>query len=272
MPSLRSLFSAARLLAGFVSPRRRAGRSWDDALSLVRSGACAGVSVDCFDTLLARAEPDWEQHALAELVGAATGHAGQDARRMLRLATRRARRGAGDEPAAAVIWAEYCNALGIPGRLAAQLCKHELKLLEMTSTASVDALEFIAAVERLRLPWIVCSDTRWSRAELSWLLSLKGFCVAGEAVFASCDYGQSKFRGGLYAIAQEHLRTTLEPRESRADIVHVGDNFLADCCSAACHGWHAIVIPPQRQIGARVAAAVSSHLEAVRQEVAESLR
>lgn len=270
MPSFRSLSSAVRLLAGFVSPRR-AGRSWGDALSLVRSGACAGVSVDCFDTLLARAEPDWEQHALAELVGTAAGHAGPEARRMLRLATRRARRGADDEPGAAVIWAEYCNELGIPGQLAARLRAHELRLLEMTSTASVDAIEFVAAVERLRLPWIVCSDTRWSRAELSWLLSRKGFDVAGEAVFASCDHGQSKFRGGLYAIAQEHLRTTLGPQASRANIVHVGDNFLADCCSAACHGWRAIVIPPQRQIGGR-AAAVSSHLETVRQEVAESLR
>lgn len=275
MAGPRSLLSAARLLAGFASPRLRVGRSWNDAMSLVRSDACAGISVDCFDTLLARAMPDWEQRILAQIVGSSARRADGNAANMLSAAHRRARRhgGADGEPSAHLVWAEYCNALGLPGRVAARMSAHEFELLALTSAASTEALEFITTVENHNLPWVICSDTRWSRTELSRLLALKGFAVSENAIFSSCDHGRSKFRGGLYAIAYEHLRRTLGPQVARDNIVHVGNNFLADDCSAACFGMRTVGIPPARlSLDAATTAPVTEWLEAIRREVADELR
>lgn len=276
MLRLRSLLSAARLASGFVSRQRRIRQGWHGALSLVESGACAGISIDCFDTLLARGVPDWEQLALAEIAGSATGHSAGQSRQFLHAAIGRARRLApGDrEPGAALIWTEYCATAGIPPHVATLLADHELKLLETTSLASAEAMGFIAAVEKCRLPWVVSSDTRWPRAALSRLLTGKGFAVAAKSIFASCDHHQSKFRGGLYSIAYQHMIGTLGRHVPRSDFLHVGDNFLADVCSAACFGMLAIQVPPAPRMppAAVDGEPVQSLLAGARQEIADSLR
>lgn len=276
MSCIRSLSSAARLLAGFLSPRCHVGRSWGDALSLIQSGSCAGVSLDCFDTLLARGVPDWEQDALAATVASEAGYSAFQARDILKLARRRAQQrvGGDGEPAAVSIWTEFCVAVGIPERLAMQLCAHELALLEMTSMASYEATEFIADVEARHIAWLVCSDTRWPATALHQLLGSKGVAVSPESIFCSCDHRKSKFRGGLYSIAHRRLAEILGQPISPKNIVHIGDNFLADTCSAACFGMLAIQVPPApRMPSASVdGEPIRSLLAGARQEIADSLR
>lgn len=272
----RSFLSLARLSAGFLSPRSHCGRSWSDALSLVQSGACAAVSLDCFDTLLARGIPDWEQIVLAETAGVEAGYSAPQARDKLRAACERAKRlAAGDqEPAAESIWIEYCAAMRMHGRMAPQLCAHEMKLLEMTSLASAEATDFLAAIEKLRLPWIVCSDTRWSAISLSRLLSGKGFTIEAESILSSCDHGKSKFRGGLYPIAYQRLAVALGRRVPPSAILHIGDNFFADNCSGAAFGMLTVNVPSasRRPAPAADTDAVTAYLEAVRQDIAIGIR
>lgn len=276
MPYRRSLLSVTRLFAGLISPRSRSGQSWRDALSLVQSGACAAVSLDCFDTLLARGIPDWEQLVLAETAGAEAGYSAPQARDKLRTARERAKRlAAGDqEPTAESIWIEYCMAMRMHERMAAQLCAHEMKLLEMTSCASAEATDFLAAVEKLRLPWIVCSDTRWSAASLSSLLRGKGIAVDAESILSSCDHGKSKFRGGLYPIAYQRLEETLGRRVPLSSILHVGDNFFADNCSAAAFGMLTVNVPSalRQPASTEDVDVVKDYLDAVRRDIALGIR
>jgi FMN phosphatase YigB (HAD superfamily) len=268
----RSFLSFARLSAGFLSPRCRSGRNWSDALSLVQSGACAAVSLDCFDTLLARGIPDWEQHVLAETAGMEAGLSAHQALNSLCLARERAQRlAAGDEePTAASIWTQYCIIIGIPERAAAQLCTHELKLLEMTSIASADALNLVATIQAHQLPWFVCSDTRWSASLLSGLLRGKGFAIAPESIFSSSDHHRSKFRGGLYSIAYRHLVVALGREVPPSAILHVGDNFFADNCSAASFGMRTVNVPAASLQPGQAAGdgAINTYLESVRRDLA----
>lgn len=276
MLHVRSLQSVTRLLSGFLSPLCHSGRSWSDALSLVQSGSCAAVSLDCFDTLLARGIPDWEQLALAETAGLEAGYSAPQARHSLRAARARARHLAAgaQEPTAASIWTEYCIAIHIPEQAATQLCAHELKLLEMTSIASAEALNFVVAVESLHLPWIVCSDTRWSATLLSGLLRGKGFAIGAESTFCSCDHGKSKFRGGLYPIAYQRMVDTLGRNVPPSSILHVGDNFFADNCSAAAFGMPTVNVPSALRQPAPTEAVdvVKAYLEAVRRDIALGIR
>jgi hypothetical protein len=276
MLPLRSLQSVTRLFTGSLSPRSRSGRSWSDALSLVQTGAFAAVSLDCFDTLLARGIPDREQLVLAETAGLGTGYSASQALRSLSVGRERAKRlAAGDqEPTAASIWTEYCAAIGIPQSAATQLCAHELKLLEMTSFASPEALNFVTAVESFHLPWIVCSDTRWSATFLSGLLRGKGFAIGPESIFCSCDHGKSKFRGGLYPIAYQCMIETIGRNVPPSSILHIGDNFFADNCSAAAFGMLTVNIPSALRQPAPAADAdvVKAYLETVRRDIALGIR
>ena len=271
MLSARSFLSVARLSAGFLSPRCHSGRSWSDALSLVQSGACVAVSLDCFDTLLARGIPDWEQHVLAEVGGMIAGLSARQARHCLSLARKRALRLAGGdkEPSTAAIWGQYCFITGLPERVAAQFCIHELKLLEITSRASADALSFVATIQALRLQWIVCSDTRWSAFALSGLLQGKGFAIGPESVFCSSDHCSSKFRGRLYSIAYQHLVESLGRNVPPAAILHVGDNFFADNCSAASFGMRTVNVPAASLPPGHVADtdAINAYLDLVRRDI-----
>lgn len=266
--------SIARLSAGFLSPRCRRGRSWSDALSLVQSGTCAAVSLDCFGTLLARESVDWEQRIIAETVGREAGYSKSQSHRFLKGARVNAQRLAGgdEEPTAESIWTEYCTALGISD-MGMRLCADELKLLEMTSHAVAEALHFVAAVARLHLPWIVCSDTRWPAPLLTGLLEGKGFVVPPESVFCSCDHRKNKFRGGLYSITYRYLTETLGRHLPPSTILHVGDSFFADSCSAARFGMQTVNVPaamptPEQVTGAESAIA---YLAALRQDLAGKL-
>ena len=276
MLNARTLVSVTRLCAGFLSPRCRCGQNWSDALSLVESGTCVAISLDCFDTLLARGIPDWEQQVLAETAGLEAGHSALKARHIFNVAHKRAKRlAAGDqEPTAVSIWTEYCDSIGIPKRVAKQLCAHEMKLLEMTSHASTDALNFVAAVESLHLPWIVCSDTRWTAASLSRLLRGKGFAIESESTLSSCDQSKSKFRGGLYPIAYQYMLETLGRKVAPSSILHVGDNFFSDNCSAAAFGMLTVNVPPasRQPVSAADSDSVKAYLETARQDIALCLR
>ncbi len=272
MLPLRSLLSVTRLLAGFLSPRSRSGQSWSDALSLVQTGACAAVSLDCFDTLLARGIPDHEQLVLAETAGMEAGYSALQARDNLRVAHQRAKHlsGGDQEPTAASIWVQYCIISGLSEQVATQLCAHELKLLEMTSIASADALNLVAAIESRRLPWIVCSDTRLSASVLSGLLRGKGFAIAPESIFSSSDHRKSKFRGGLHSIAYQHVVETLGRDIPPSAILHVGDNFFADNCSAASFGMRSVNVPAASLQPGQAADtdAINAYLELVRRDLA----
>lgn len=271
----RSMISAARLFAGFLSPRSSLGRGWDEALSIAQTGRFTVVSLDCFGTLLARESVDWEQRILAETVGREAGYSESRSRQFLKAARVKAQHLAGgdEEPTAESIWTEYCAVLGIPD-LAKQISAHELKLLEMTSSATSDALKFVAAVENLELPWIVCSDTRWPAQALSGLLGGKGFAVPQESIFCSCDHRRSKFRGGLYSIAYQHLAETLGQRILPADILHIGDNFFADKCSAAHFGMRVVKVPSAQRDRGQTAEmdSANAYLERVRQDIALGVR
>jgi FMN phosphatase YigB (HAD superfamily) len=268
-----SILSMARLTAGFLSRRNHLGHSWDAAFSVLRSGRCAGVSMDCFGTLLARGSTDWEQHILAETVGFEAGYSQPRAKRLFKKALEQAKLVAGgdQEPAAKSIWTEYCIALGVPD-MATQLSAHELKLLEITSNAADRALPFVDAVKNLQLPWIVCSDTRWPASELCWLLREKGFDIPLESVFCSCDHRKSKFRGGLYSVAYKHLIEALGRQVPPRTILHVGDNFLADNCSAASFGMLTVNVPPACRQTEPAADTIGTYLELARQDIALGIR
>lgn len=267
----RSLLSLARLFFGFLSPRCHGGRNWSDALLQVQSGEYVAVSMDCFDTILARGVPDWEQHVLAETVAGEAGRTPNQAREDFDLARKQATRLAtGDEePTARSIWTQYCKIAGIPEQ-AEQLCAHELKLLEMTSTASADALNFIATVQTLDLPWIICTDTRWSASLLSDFMRRKGIAIGAESIFSSSDHRRSKFRGGLYSIAHQHLGKALRQEFPPSKILHIGNSFFADNCSAACFGMRTVRVPAASLKPEQVPAAetISSYLELVRRDLA----
>lgn len=271
----RSLLSAARLIAGFLSPRSGLGRGWDEALSIAQSGAVEVVSLDCFGTLLARENVDWEQRILAETIGSEAGYSAVQSRQFLKTACVKAKHLAGgdEEPTAESVWTEYCTVLGIQD-MGTRLCAEELTLLEITSNPVDEALRFVAAVERLQLPWIVCSDTRWPAPLLTRLLVGKGFPVPLGSVFCSCDHRRNKFRGGLYSIAYKHLIETLGPHVLPSRILHVGDNFLADNCSAARFGMGTVSIPSTESGPGQVTTTESAkaHLAVLRRNLAESLR
>jgi FMN phosphatase YigB (HAD superfamily) len=267
----RPFLSVARLSAGFLSPKCRAGRGWQDALSLAHTGDYLAISLDCFDTLLVREDPDWEQRIVAEIAGANAGYSSQQSQNMLRVAHERAQ-GLSDgdrEPSAASIWLQFCIGAGLPEQVASRMSAHELSLLEVASLASNDALSFVAEIEGLGLPWIVCSDTRWSAGQLSVLLQHKGFAIPPESVFSSSDHGRSKFRGGLYPIAHRHVVEALGKNVPPSAILHVGDNFLADNCSAACYGMQTVNVPrAPRQTKQIVAGSdVHAYLDFVRRDV-----
>lgn len=243
----RSFGSGVRLARGYLSSRCQPSGGWDGAKARLLSGVVRGVSLDCFDTLLARHEADWEQYAVADHVAKAKGMTERDARDVLDAAIRKAKKDGGgpdNEPDTVAIWAAFCDAMALPSRFTNSLTDIEYSLLEMSVSANPCALDFVALLEQRGIPWLVCSDSRWHGGHLARLLTARGFPVQDRKIFTSCEHGLSKFRGNLYGLAQDYWQVTLGPAGTPENILHVGDNLFADCCSAACFGWQAIGVPP----------------------------
>ena len=118
------------------------------------------------------------------------------------------------------------------------------------------------------------TDTRWPAPLLTGLLEGKGFSVAPGSVFCSCDHRRNKFRGGLYSIAYRHLTETLGRHITPSRILHVGDSFLADSCSAARFGMSTVKVPVAAPDQDHIldTEAAREHLAALQQDLAGSLR
>lgn len=238
--------STFRFSRGFFSRARLVGRSWEDADRALDSGRYQAVSIDCFDTLLARLAPDWEQITVAEIGMTLSAKLPGRAESLIRSARSRLRGRDIDEPSALSIWVEFCSLAGLPQTFAVKFAEAEKDLLSSSSAASDQATKFVARACQQDVPLIVCSDSRWPALELGMTLSSHGFAFAPQAIVCSCDHNQSKFRGSLYKVAAERIDQLTGRHVESARVLHVGDNLFSDYYSAACHGWSCVNVPGAR--------------------------
>ncbi len=156
--------------------------------------------------------PIGEQQALAEAAGLEAGHSVLKAAHppMLRTSAQSALQPATRNQSAVSIWTEYLRFNRDSKWVESNCAAHEMKLLEMTSHASTDALSFVGAVESLHLPWIVRSGYgAGQRLRCPVDRGAKALPSNSESTLSSCDQSKSKFRGGLYPIAyQVHARNS----------------------------------------------------------------
>jgi FMN phosphatase YigB (HAD superfamily) len=262
-----------RLVYGAARFDRRLSGSWRGAHAALRSGRYSAVSVDCFDTILCRSKPDWEQRAIADLVIELANLDGRTADALLQRAHASAARASSGapEPSAIAIWRNFCGLAKIPGELANVLCRCELQLLESSITLEPNASSFINEVFGLRMPVVVCSDTRWPSASLAKVLHRKGLKLAENALVCSCDHEVSKFLGGLFLIARDRLSAQMGQQILPAHILHIGDNYLSDICSGACFGMTTILVRSSCVTDA-ISTYESSYLPAIKQEILTHLR
>jgi len=241
-----ALTSALRLARGFLLRAGKLGEGWEVAYRALDSGRYSAVSIDCFDTLLARLAPDWEQHALARIGAALAGQSPVRAGYLTKSARASLRAHGLCEPGALEIWRAFCLLTKLPSTLAEKFAGRELQLLTISSANSNSAREFVTQVSRQHVPLIVCSDTRWPATALGQLLRHHGFDLPEQTLICSCDHNLSKFRGSLYATAAEKIGTLSGNRVPPENILHIGDNLFADYYSAACHGWSCVKVPAAR--------------------------
>lgn len=232
-----------RLARGAIALSRQVGRSWNDAYAALGSGRYAVVSIDCFDTLIARLAPDWEQISIARIGATLAGHSPAGAEKRIKSVRASLRARGVCEPTALAIWQEFCVQSRLSPTLADKFETYEFELLKASSAASGYACTFVAQASRQAVPLIVCSDTRLPARSLGRLLGHHGLNIAEQAIVCSCDYNLSKFRGSLYPAAAERIGsltgTCISPRE----VLHVGDNPFSDFYSSACHGWNCVKVP-----------------------------
>ena len=263
--------STIRLAYGATRLDRHLRGGWLTAHATLRSGKYSAVSIDCFDTILSRWQPEWEQRAIAalaiELADRDSGSADAILRRASVSAARTAAGGA--EPSALAIWRSFCGFAGLPGALADVLCRGELELLEASSALEDKALDFICAVIDRQLPLVVCSDTRWPAVFLCAVLQKKGLKMIQDALVCSCDYQKSKFRGDLFGVAKARLSAQAGRDICPANILHIGDSRLSDIYSGASFGLTTILVDKSRvaSIGGSSRSLHQNCLSKVRQDI-----
>ncbi len=246
MSVLQAARSVLRLLRGAARRKLRGPASWAAIAAATGDGQYLALSIDCFDTLVARLEPDWEQRAIARQIGELVGMSAHRAQAMLRQAHRVAcgvAPGSEDEPAAADIWLAFSRLAGLPDSLCAHLVRTELDLLAGSARLEPQAARIVELALSSKIPFVVTSDTRWSAEQISALLDRLGLSLPPNTIVCSSDHDKSKFRGGLYAVAMNRLTGTTSRDLLPRNVLHVGNDLLADGYSAAAGGFNYSIVP-----------------------------
>lgn len=185
------------------------------------------VSFDLFDTLLRR--PVEKPTEIFRLVGEKLGDSRFASRRIQ--AEQRARQG---RPSGEVTLEEIYLAMGsFPGKETAKSL--ELELESSLCFADSYMLRLWEELHKAGKPLIVLSDMYLPASFLERLLEKAGYS-APTRLFVSCEYRQSKHRGGLFQIARQEL-------EKEKRILHIGDNYGSDVQQARRMGWQALWYP-----------------------------
>ena len=113
------------------------------------------------------------------------------------------------------------------------LKEQELELHYKTTVLNPEVLELIKIAVEMKLRVIAISDMYLNGSDLLALLIRHGINDVS-VVYASCDFGLSKYRGRLF----DHVLSCelVNPE----DVLHVGDNLCADVLSARERGIRSI--------------------------------
>jgi FMN phosphatase YigB (HAD superfamily) len=209
------------------------------AFELLADDSISVLSLDCFDTMLARRVPDATD--AFPLLGARLVERGlispeitPGVFKKLRIgAENRVRRmmsdgGRGVEVTLDEIYDQL--RFGAPGRLAEVEVEVERELL----MPDVDVLELVRHTRALGKQVVAVSDTYFSELQLRGFLEpFFALETHVDRVFASCEYREGKTTGLFEIVLRELGR---EPGE----VVHVGDNEKSDIDSARAVGIRAV--------------------------------
>jgi len=236
---------ALRLLRGIWAFRRGAGAvAFSDEVLV----GCRLLSLDVFDTLLLR--PPGEPHLaeyeaaaqaarLAERRGAVRVPPDAAYRLRHRIARKLARQNQRSGRDAELRHAELVRAhlaalLGRDPRPedVEELLVYERERILATTRRNEEIVELARRARDMEIPVIAVSDTYLSSAELGELLAAHGAGV--DRIFSSSERGRNKVSGRLFTVVLEELG------RRGTEVLHVGDNFVADVCSARAHGLRAL--------------------------------
>ncbi len=90
-------------------------------------------------------------------------------------------------------------------------------------------------------PVVLISDMYLSNKQITELLEKNGY-HGMKAVFVSSEIGKRKITGNLYDAVAKTIKIAPEK------ILHIGDNRVADCQMAVCHGFQAAWLPKPLEI------------------------
>ncbi len=224
---LHKLQTAARLVGGALS-----GRASKSDWKSVDTTGFGHISFDCFGTVLARLDPDWEQRAIAGILGSlvqpgsAFDAAVADSRRAVD----------GDpECSSLAIWERYCSLVGLAPEFANAIHAVELEALAATTSSNTAAMTIVEQALAAGKKVSLCSDSRFGAGDLAALLGKSGIDrFPASSIHSSCDHARGKFRGGLHRLSKDF---------AGCQLLHIGDDRLADGFSAAAEGISARVVP-----------------------------
>jgi FMN phosphatase YigB (HAD superfamily) len=215
-----------------------------ELVAAVATPGCRILSTDVFDTVLLR-DYTTESARMAIAARRAADRLGIDARALVRLRWAQhdnafravaMERPQGDATLTAIARA-VATACGLGEAAARVLRDTEVEVDVEHLRPHRGLINVLAEAARRGLGVIALSDTYYSAADVSRLLT----AVTGEhpiaRVYCSADLGLTKHAGR--AFAEVAHREDVAP----AEIVHVGDNWHADVRMAEAAGWKAVHLP-----------------------------
>lgn len=126
------------------------------------------------------------------------------------------------------------------GKSAEEGMQMEQELEQQFCYANPFMKEVFQALQKQGKEIIIISDMYLPKAFLQKLLEQNGFtCI--KRLYVSCEYGVSKYDGGLY-------RKIKEDFENTGSIVHVGDNEYSDGRQAKNNGFNSVIYPNVNQM------------------------
>jgi FMN phosphatase YigB (HAD superfamily) len=239
---------AARMLRGMLSPNQQSRVSWKQRLEVL--DAVDILSTDIFNTLLIHA-PGLDA-AIREAVGREISRRLHGARLALPMpeeavsaalerkaaSLRREARAVNpsQEISHRILYQTFLRDTGVGEpceQIAEGILEYELDLHFRLTEVNAEVKAFIERAVSHGKRVIAVSDTYLGGGELARLLQMHG--VTGiDRVYASCDFGLTKFHGNLYS----HVLAEEGVKPSR--LLHFGDNRLADSWSARQLGIRAL--------------------------------
>lgn len=236
-------------------------RSWLEPR--IQSGQVRLISLDVFDTLLARCvePPVLVQHAVCRAVGKQVGiapsvvwQARQHAEQQLRAEAVEA----GFDPECRYVellprWMDELFKEHDPsiGRF---MCQTELALEDLALHVKPDAQVFMDWVREQGIKMVAVSDMYFNSDLLCELLGRKGLLHYFEHVYVSADTQEGKYTGKLF-------RRMLQAQSVRAgQVVHIGDNPISDRRVACQEGLQGVWLYEKKDLRRRERLALSASM------------